>query len=193
MAAGLDATELGRPVYLPLGFRDVYPLSRWRAEAGARQPVDPPPGVRVRARDAARISPRIVAYDRPRSGFARGRILADLLCARAGAGARRRARATAASPATCWAATAIAPCISGRWSPRTRRSALALLEQRHGGARPSRVIARRARPASRASGMARASRAPPRRARFMRMLRGRCPGRSRMRGASSPSPAPSLR
>ena len=28
-AAGLDATELGRPVYLPLGFRDLYAISRW--------------------------------------------------------------------------------------------------------------------------------------------------------------------
>ena len=30
-AMGLDATEFGRPIYLPLGFRDVYPLSRWSA------------------------------------------------------------------------------------------------------------------------------------------------------------------
>ncbi len=28
--AGLDATELGHPVYLPLGFQDVYLLSRWQ-------------------------------------------------------------------------------------------------------------------------------------------------------------------
>ena len=27
--AGLDATEQGRPIYLPLGFHDLYPISRW--------------------------------------------------------------------------------------------------------------------------------------------------------------------
>src|SRR5262245_52917979 len=36
-AAGLDATELGRPVYLPLGFRDLYALSRWFARYPVRQ------------------------------------------------------------------------------------------------------------------------------------------------------------
>ena len=54
VTAGLDATELGRPVYLPLGFRDVYPLSRWRAEAGQRHAVEPPHGVRVRSAGAGR-------------------------------------------------------------------------------------------------------------------------------------------
>jgi len=33
LVAGLDATEQGRPVYLPFGFRDVYPISRWQADA----------------------------------------------------------------------------------------------------------------------------------------------------------------
>jgi GNAT superfamily N-acetyltransferase len=78
VAAGLDATEFGRPVYLPLGFRDVYPLSRWRAEPGPRRSVDPPPGVRVRPATALDL-PRIVACDHGRSGFARGRILEHLL------------------------------------------------------------------------------------------------------------------
>jgi GNAT superfamily N-acetyltransferase len=77
VAAGLDATEFGRPVYLPLGFRDVYPLSRWRAEAGVRQPVEPPVGIRVRPATSDDL-PRIVAYDQACSGFARGRILAHL-------------------------------------------------------------------------------------------------------------------
>src|SRR5919108_1930643 len=40
--AGLDATELGRSVYLPLGFRDLYASSRLRLEAPA--PAEPPPG-----------------------------------------------------------------------------------------------------------------------------------------------------
>ena len=91
VAAGLDATELGRPVYLPLGFRDVYPLSRWRAEAGLRRSVDPPPGVRVRPA-AAQDLPRIVACDQGSSGLARGRILEHLL-ARAPALARIAERA----------------------------------------------------------------------------------------------------
>jgi len=91
VSAGLDATELGRPVYLPLGFRDVYPLSRWRAEAGARRPVAPPPGVRVRPATDQDL-PRIVACDQRSSGFARGRILEHLL-ARAPALARVAERA----------------------------------------------------------------------------------------------------
>lgn len=32
---GLDATEQGRPVYGPLGFRDLYPISRWVLEVEA--------------------------------------------------------------------------------------------------------------------------------------------------------------
>jgi ribosomal protein S18 acetylase RimI-like enzyme len=78
VAAGLDATEFGSPVYLPLGFRDVYLLSRWRAEAGPRRSVDPPPGVRVRPATVQDLT-RIIACDQGRSGFARGRILEHLL------------------------------------------------------------------------------------------------------------------
>ena len=78
VTAGLDATELGRPVYLPLGFRDVYPLSRWRAEAGQRHVVEPPHGVRVRNAGVGDL-PRIVALDAAHSGFARGRIVDHLL------------------------------------------------------------------------------------------------------------------
>ena len=32
-AMGLDATEFGRPIYLPLGFRDAYPITRWSSSA----------------------------------------------------------------------------------------------------------------------------------------------------------------
>jgi hypothetical protein len=32
LSAGLDATPAGRPVYLTLGFQDLWPLRRWRAE-----------------------------------------------------------------------------------------------------------------------------------------------------------------
>jgi hypothetical protein len=78
VAAGLDATELGRPVYLPLGFRDVYPLSRWRLEPGPRTAIDPPAGIRVRPA-ATRDLPAIVACDAAHSGFERGVILEHLL------------------------------------------------------------------------------------------------------------------
>ncbi len=84
VTAGLDATELGRPVYLPLGFRDVYPLSRWRAEAGQRHAVEPPHGVRVRTATVERPAAHR-GLDAAHSGFARGRILD----APAGAGRRR--------------------------------------------------------------------------------------------------------
>ena len=46
---GLDATELGRPIYLPLGFCDFFPLSRWHAGAGVRQAVAPPRGIVIGA------------------------------------------------------------------------------------------------------------------------------------------------
>ncbi len=32
MVPGLDATEAGRKVYLPLGFQDIYALTRWQAD-----------------------------------------------------------------------------------------------------------------------------------------------------------------
>jgi hypothetical protein len=32
LVAGLDATEGGRQIYLTLGFKDFYPLSRWQAD-----------------------------------------------------------------------------------------------------------------------------------------------------------------
>jgi ribosomal protein S18 acetylase RimI-like enzyme len=78
VAAGLDATELGRPVYLPLAFRDVYPLSRWRLDPGPRSAVDSPPGIRVRPASPADLPP-ILALDTARTGFARAAILAHLL------------------------------------------------------------------------------------------------------------------
>ena len=75
--AGLDATELGRPVYLPLGFRDLYTVSRLRL--GAPAPSEPAPaGCTIRPLVAADL-PGIVAFDRPRSGMQRSHVLAYLL------------------------------------------------------------------------------------------------------------------
>jgi len=77
-AVGLDATEFGRPIYLPLGFRDVYPLSRWSAPAPVRAAIDPPAGIRVRAAGPPDLA-RIVDYDLARSGLQRAAVLENLL------------------------------------------------------------------------------------------------------------------
>jgi GNAT superfamily N-acetyltransferase len=74
--AGLDATELGRPVYLPLGFTDVYTLKRWHIE-GRPASADAPSRVRIRRATGADIE-AITAYDAPLSAMARGEILAHL-------------------------------------------------------------------------------------------------------------------
>jgi GNAT superfamily N-acetyltransferase len=91
LVAGLDATELGRPIYLPLGFRDVYPLSRWHIPHGVRHAVSPPDSITVRPATLGDLE-GIYAYDAPRSGFEREAIVADLL-ARAPALARVAERA----------------------------------------------------------------------------------------------------
>jgi GNAT superfamily N-acetyltransferase len=75
--AGLDATELGRPVYLPLGFRDLYTISRLRLDAPP--PSEPAPaGCTIRPLASADL-PGIVAFDRPRSGMQRSHVIAYLL------------------------------------------------------------------------------------------------------------------
>ncbi len=75
-AAGLDATELGRPVYLPLGFRDLYRISRWSI---ARVGTAPPLLAAVSVRPATpEDDARIAAFDAPRSAMQRGYILAHL-------------------------------------------------------------------------------------------------------------------
>ncbi|MCW5744671.1 MAG: hypothetical protein KIT36_00540 [Alphaproteobacteria bacterium] len=75
-AAGLDATELGRPVYLPLGFRDLYRISRWHIERPGPV-VAPPDGIELRPMTAA-DDDRVAAFDTTRSALARGYILAHL-------------------------------------------------------------------------------------------------------------------
>ena len=76
--AGLDATEFGRPIYLPLGFVDAFALARWHWQTPPRAVVDPPPGVVV-CTAAPEDQAEIIAYDRARSGLARAAILADLI------------------------------------------------------------------------------------------------------------------
>jgi len=71
--AGLDATEQGRPIYLPLGFRDLYKIARWHFD-GVR---DIPPYAVARPVTTADL-PALVAYDRPRSGMARAALMSHL-------------------------------------------------------------------------------------------------------------------
>lgn len=74
--AGLDATAAGRTVYLPLGFSDLYPISRWRFERGGT-PAPAPAGCSVRRLSADRL-PAVIAFDEPRSGMGRGHVLGYL-------------------------------------------------------------------------------------------------------------------
>jgi GNAT superfamily N-acetyltransferase len=74
--AGLDATEQGRPIYLPLGFRDLYAIKRWHLDA-AQETVAPPQGVTLRPLVIADI-PKLALYDRPMTGMERPTLLAHL-------------------------------------------------------------------------------------------------------------------
>lgn len=71
-AVGLDATELGRPVYQKLGFRDLYPISRWRLESAPAHPRDAVANLRVAdVRDLSAVA----AFDHARSGMERAPVL----------------------------------------------------------------------------------------------------------------------
>jgi hypothetical protein len=74
--AGLDATEQGRPIYLPLGFHDLYPISRWHFDQ-VKDTVRLPAGIKLRPVGPADL-PRLALYDRPLSGMERPAILAHL-------------------------------------------------------------------------------------------------------------------
>jgi GNAT superfamily N-acetyltransferase len=70
---GLDATPAGREVYLPLGFRDIYPFTR--LEAAAPTASETPSGVRpIEARDLDAV----VAFDRAASGMERRDLIQSL-------------------------------------------------------------------------------------------------------------------
>ena len=70
---GLDATDLGRPVYLKLGFVDVAPIDRWggvlkeTVETGGATPLEPG------------ILDSLIAWDRERCGQDRSGLLRHLL------------------------------------------------------------------------------------------------------------------
>jgi GNAT superfamily N-acetyltransferase len=75
--AGLDATEQGRPIYLPLGFRDLYRIARWHFDEAKHDASPPPAGVVLRPVVPADL-PRLALYDRPLTGMERPSILAHL-------------------------------------------------------------------------------------------------------------------
>jgi hypothetical protein len=75
--AGLDATEQGRPIYLPLGFHDLYGIARWHFDEAEDIAVVPPAGVALRPVVPADL-PRLAIYDRPLTGMERPSILAHL-------------------------------------------------------------------------------------------------------------------
>ena len=75
--AGLDATELGRPIYLPLGFRDLYEIARWHFDEVTGAAISPPAGISLRPLTPADL-PRLALYDRPLTGMERPAILAHL-------------------------------------------------------------------------------------------------------------------
>ena len=161
--AGLDATEQGRPIYLPLGFRDLYKISRWhfdqrrrRRRRSARLPASV-----VRPFAMADL-PRLATYDRPLTGMERPAILAHLAL-------RQPGRAWIAEDAAGKipgfvlgregrVATSIGPVIAD-----SEADALALISQ--GAARrPGTFHHRRARCASRGLRPGSKRRAPSRRA-----------------------------
>jgi GNAT superfamily N-acetyltransferase len=71
--AGLDATEQGRPIYLPLGFHDLYPIRRWHFDRAQDTPTD----ILMRPFTLADL-PKLALYDRPLSSMERPTLLAHL-------------------------------------------------------------------------------------------------------------------
>jgi GNAT superfamily N-acetyltransferase len=74
--AGLDATELGRPIYERLGFRAVYQLRRWHLER-APEPPAAPERMWIRPM-AARDLATVAALDTQLTGFDRLHVLEHL-------------------------------------------------------------------------------------------------------------------
>ena len=74
MTALLDATEAGRTVYGPLGFQDLYTISRWEhaCSPGARAPDEA--NTAIRPLSAADLD-GLTAWDHTRSGARRARVL----------------------------------------------------------------------------------------------------------------------
>jgi GNAT superfamily N-acetyltransferase len=80
MTPALDATPEGRRVYLPLGFQDVYGITRLFAHSPGRLDAPAPGGMSLRRIEASDIE-GVVGYDAARCGADRGHIIRHL-CAR---------------------------------------------------------------------------------------------------------------
>jgi GNAT superfamily N-acetyltransferase len=75
LVPGLDATEAGREVYLPLGFQDIYPLTRWQADSSNFSAPVQGTGVRpMRTKDLDAVA----AWDAKIFGAPRRALLAHL-------------------------------------------------------------------------------------------------------------------
>jgi GNAT superfamily N-acetyltransferase len=117
----LDATDMGRPVYLRLGFEDECPIERWIRAPDAR-PIGPT------ATEPARVSysPE-PALDREAFGADRGALLASL--------AREEALSDSGQGYALARAGArslhIGPCVAR--TPEAARSLLGALARRHEG------------------------------------------------------------
>ena len=72
---GLDATDMGAPLYRTRGFVGVEPIDRW---GGALRAATPPAGTEIRAVEAADVA-ALVAWDAERTGTARSALVAHLL------------------------------------------------------------------------------------------------------------------
>lgn len=108
--AGLDATDQGRPIYLGLGFHDLYRIDRWHFDEAVEEAPSPPGGITLRPAVPADL-PRLAIYDRPLTGMERPSILAHL--------ALRQ-------PARAWIAEDVAGKIAGFVLGREGRTATSL-------------------------------------------------------------------
>jgi GNAT superfamily N-acetyltransferase len=75
--AGLDATEQGRPIYLPLGFRDLYRISRWHLDKVSGEAIAVPEGVHLRQFVPSDMA-SLEDYDEKHSAMERSALLAHL-------------------------------------------------------------------------------------------------------------------
>jgi GNAT superfamily N-acetyltransferase len=83
LVPGLDATPAGSLVYRPLGFADVYGLTRMRAEAVAGVVAATGPQGPIRAMTAADLD-AVAAFDRKLFGADRGQVLRHLFARQPG-------------------------------------------------------------------------------------------------------------